>query len=84
MEVYAIMCETDDGELEYILEEAFSTFKGAEVYLESKDFTPDVAHWYANKSRDTFARIVTLNVQTAIETKDGVVFIEKESETLNV
>ena len=76
MEVYAIMWETDDGEREYVSEDAFSTFDGAEAYLESKGFVPDVAYGYANESRDTFARIIKLFMKTAIETEDGIVFIE--------
>lgn len=76
MKIYAIMWETDDGEREYVLEDAFSTFDGAEAYLESKGFVPDVAHGYVNESRDTFARIIKLFMKTAIETKDGIAFIE--------
>ena len=76
MEVYAIVLETDDGESEYVLEDAFSTFDGAEAYLESKGFVPDVAYGYANEPRDTFARIIKLFMKTAIETKDGIVFKE--------
>ena len=76
MEVYAIMLETDDGESEYVLEDAFSTFDGAEIYLESKGFVTDAVYGYANESRDTFARIIKLFMKTAIETKNGIVFIE--------
>ena len=76
MEVYAIMWETDDGEREYVSEDVFSTFDGAEAYLESKGFVPDVAYGYANESRDTFARIIKLFMKTAIETENGIVFIE--------
>lgn len=78
MKVYAVMWEQRvgaDGVSNWLGNQAFTTKEGANKHIEEKGLRFENGR-YSDYGRGLYARVEELTLIDAIETKDGIVFIE--------
>ena len=79
MKVYAVMWEQRvgaDGTSSWLDDQAFTTKEGANKHIEEKEGLRLENGRYSDYGRGLYARVEKLTLIDAIETEDGIVFIE--------